>query len=91
MAYFNRWNDPLSHMLVPRENTTEFVKQKDATMPAFTFEKLPPPARRESVGTEHAKPNVDARSSLNRMLDRFTVLRLRRSAALISRSQAKKN
>jgi hypothetical protein len=56
-------------------------------MPAFTFEKLPPPARRESApADDRSKPELRARPSTKphrglvvQMLDRFANARRRRA------------
>lgn len=50
-------------------------------MAAFTFEKLPGPPR-----PERAPPPAEPRGSFNRLLDRFTAMRLRRTAERVSRA-----
>jgi hypothetical protein len=50
-------------------------------MPAFSFEKLSPPLRRETVPVTAAKPH---RGLIVQMLDRLTEARLRRTERDIS-------
>jgi hypothetical protein len=54
-------------------------------MPAFTFEKIPPPVRRAPVAATPKKP----RGLLSQMIDRFAVRRAKRALRASTRRDEK--
>ena len=55
-------------------------------MPAFTFEKISPPARRAPAGTT---PKKKARGLISQMIDRFAERRARRALRASARADEK--
>jgi hypothetical protein len=54
-------------------------------MPAFTFEKIPPPVRRAPTAAAPKKP----RGLISQMIDRFAERRARRASRISARSDEK--
>ncbi|MGO4711261.1 hypothetical protein [Bradyrhizobium sp. 2TAF24] len=61
-------------------------------MPAFSFEKISPPPRRDPVPVSGpVAPSKPARGLIVQMLDRLTEVRLRRAGVDIRKGQASKD
>jgi hypothetical protein len=55
--------------------SVSLLKDDGSAMPAFTFEKIPPPARRKAAAPA---ANEKPRRVVTRMLERFVEIRVRR-------------